>query len=71
MKLDAYVVGPNLQLQRYNIIDSSTVNVEKTSPVPLTESQKELLVNQFRISWEKHLEVDCGFDCGNITWPTP
>ena len=71
LKLDAYVVGPNLQLQRYNIIDSSTVNVEKTSPVPLTESQKELLVNQFRISWEKHLEVDCGFDCGNITWPTP
>ncbi len=69
--IDAYVVGPNLELQRYNLLSSTTTNLGVISPVALTDDQRASLVEEFQVSWDTHIEAGCDFGCSNMTWPTP
>jgi len=69
--IDAYVVGPNLELQRYNLYSSTTTNLGIISPVALTDEQRASLIDEFKVSWDAHVKAGCDFGCENIMWPTP
>ena len=71
LKIDAYVVGPNLELQRYSLSSASTTNLGGISPIALTDAQRSSLVTEFQVSWDAHIAAGCDFDCGSMTWPTP
>jgi hypothetical protein len=71
MGVDAYVVGPNLELQRYSLSSSSIIVVGVITPIPLTDAQRSFLTTEFRESWYSHIDSGCGFDCGSMIWPTP
>lgn len=71
LDVDAYVVGPNLILQRYDLNTNSILNLGMISPVQLTVSQKIDLIEEFQVSWDKHITAGCDFNCGSMTWPTP
>ena len=71
LKIDAYVVGPNLELQRYSLSSASTTNIGGISPIALTDAQRSSLVTEFKVSWDAHIAAGCDFDCGSMTWPTP
>lgn len=71
LKIDAYVVGPNLELQRYSLSSASTTNIGGISPIALTDAQRSSLVTEFQVSWDAHIAAGCDFDCGSMTWPTP
>ena len=67
--LDAYVIGPNLQLAKISMSPKTTYHYsEKVSPIALTASKKKQLYHQFKSSWDTHLDT-CDKDCRNITWP--
>lgn len=68
--LDSYVIGPNLNLQKYSISYGTVSVVGVASPVALTSQQQAALVSQFQISWDNHLGT-CAFGCEHMTWPTP
>ena len=68
--LDSYVIGPNLNLQKYSISSGTVSIVGVASPVTLTSQQQATLVSQFQISWDNHLGT-CEFGCEHMTWPTP
>ena len=68
--LDSYVIGPNLNLQKYSISSGTVSVVGVASPVALTSQQQATLVSQFQISWDNHLGT-CEFGCEHMTWPTP
>ncbi len=38
--INAYVVGPNLELLKYNVASASTINLGMITPIALTDSQK-------------------------------
>ena len=59
LKIDGYVVGPNLELQRYNISTASTTNLGVISPIALTDAQRASLVLEFQISWDAHISDGC------------
>ena len=68
--VNAYVVGPNLNLQRYNV-SAGTVDVVGTiSPIALTSTRRASLELMLTASWNSHLGT-CNFDCEDMTWPTP
>ena len=73
--INSYVVGPNLSLQCYNVSDKTTSVVGTITSRLLTEAEKKILETEFRPSWDSHLDKNgnCndGFNCGNMTWPTP
>ena len=69
--IDAYVVGPNLNLQRYNLTSATTTSLGIISPIALTDEQRAALVSEFRISWDNHVTEGCDFNCGGMEWPTP
>ena len=71
LKIDAYVVGPNLELQRYSLSSASITNIGGISPIALTDAQRSSLVTEFQVSWDAHIAAGCDFDCGSMTWPTP
>ena len=71
LNIDAYVVGPNLELQRYSLASASATNLGVISPVALTDEQRSALIAEFQVSWDTHISSGCGFDCGGMTWPTP
>lgn len=71
LKIDAYVVGPNLELQRYSLSSASTTNLGIISPIVLTDAQRSSLVTEFQVSWDTHIADGCDFNCGSMTWPTP
>ena len=71
LKINAYVVGPNLELQRYSLLSASIINLGVISPIALTDADRSYLVKKFRVSWENHLADECGFNCENMIWPTP
>ena len=71
LRIDAYVVGPNLQLQRYSLLSELTINLGVISPVALTDAQCASLVTEFQLSWDAHVAAGCDFGCNNMTWPTP
>ena len=71
MGIDAYVVGPNLELQRYSVSSATTTNLGVISPIALTDEQRTSLVEEFQVSWDNHVEAGCNFGCNNMTWPTP
>ncbi len=68
--IDAYVVGPNLELQRYSVASGEITNLGVISPIALTDAQRFSLVVVFQVSWDTHISAGCDFDCGNMTWPT-
>jgi len=68
--LDSYVIGPNLNLQKFSVSSGTTSGVGIASPVPLTSQQQAALVEQFSESWSNHLGT-CGFGCEHMVWPTP
>ena len=66
------MVGPNLQLQCFNVASRMGVALDITiSPIPLTEEKKASLVSQFSVSWDVHTNEGCDFGCKNMEWPTP
>jgi len=67
--LDSYVIGPNLNLQKYSISSGTISVVGVATPVVLTSQQQATLVSQFQISWDNHLGT-CLFGCEHMTWPT-
>lgn len=69
--INAYVIGPNLELQRYDWASAVTTNLGAISPIPLTNEQRATLVSEFQVSWDTHIAGGCDFNCNNITWPTP
>ena len=71
LKIDAYVVGPNLELQRYSLSSASTTNLGVISPIALTDAQRSSLVTEFQVSWDAHIADGCDFNCESMTWPTP
>ena len=70
LKIDAYVVGPNLELQRYSLSSASTTNLGVISPIALTDAQRSSLVTEFQVSWDAHIADGCDFNCGSMVWPT-
>ena len=70
LKVNAYMVGPNLELQMYDISSDTIMRLGKISPIALTDSQKDALVTQFRVSWDAHISNGCNKGCENISWPT-
>ena len=71
LNIDAYVVGPNLELQRYSLASASATNLGVISPVALTDAQRSALITEFQVSWDTHISSGCDFGCGSMTWPTP
>ncbi len=69
-RMDSYVIGPNLNLQKFSISSQSVSIVGIASPVELTSQQQSELISQFQISWDNHLGT-CNFGCENMSWPTP
>ena len=61
LKIDAYVVGPNLELQRYSLSSASTTNIGGISPIALTDAQRSSLVTEFQVSWDAHIAAGCDF----------
>lgn len=68
--VNAYVVGPDLELQRYNVL-TGVSRLGSISPVKLSVWQQDLLRITFQKSWERHAAVPCGPGCGSMIWPTP
>ena len=66
--INVYVVGPNLNLQRYNVSDGTITVVRRISPIALTDAQRTSLVAEHRASWEEHI-VSCD-RCRQMQWPT-
>lgn len=71
LKIDAYVVGPNLELQWYSLSSSSITNLGLISPIALTDAQRSSLISEFQVSWDTHIDNGCDFNCGSMIWPTP
>ena len=71
LNIDAYVVGPNLELQHYSTSLGLASSLGKINPVELTEAQKNQLVSDFQVSWDEHVSEGCEFGCSNMVWPTP
>ncbi len=69
--INAYVVGPNLELQRYDLTTASTTILGSISPVPLTDAQRTALITEFQVSWDAHTAAGCDFGCNKMVWPTP
>lgn len=69
--INAYVVGPNLELQRYDLSSAITTNLGIISPIALTDAQRALLVTEFQVSWDTHVADGCDFGCNNMIWSTP
>ena len=67
-KLDSYVIGPNLILQKYSVSLGVVTQVGRANPVPLTIWQRAKLILQFIISWTNHLGT-CDFGCETMIWP--
>ena len=71
-EINAYVVGPNLWLQRYNFA-SGIVNgeVARVTLRNLTVAERAALEALYRASWNAHLP-NCNphFGCANMQWPT-
>ena len=70
LKVNAYVVGPNLQLQKYDWITNEQSALGVIIPKQLSELKKSSLVLQFRISWDSHIKDGCDFGCSTMAWPT-
>ena len=71
LNIDAYVVGPNLVLQRYSVSSAEIINIGSITPITLTDSQRLSLVTEFQASWDDHISAGCDFNCKNMIWPTP
>ena len=68
--VDAYVVGPNLKLQRYDVSAKKSIDLGIISPQKLTGTQCNSLTQESRVSWDYHTLVGCDFGCGAKDWPT-
>ncbi|MBQ3526989.1 MAG: DUF4329 domain-containing protein [Clostridia bacterium] len=72
MNLNAYVVGPSLNLMRYDVSTNEfDYAVCKISPKSLTPGEKNKLALLFQTAWDEHISEPCEFGCENIIWPTP
>ena len=69
--VNAYVVGPDLLLQRYNVTTNTVDEIGSISPIILTDAQQAALVSEFQASWNAHITKECGFGCRSKVWPTP
>ena len=69
--IDAYLVGPNLELQMYNNSLIEPIGLGSIMPIELTDSRRRELSAQYKVSWEAHLEQGCEFKCNLKTWTTP
>ena len=70
-RIDAYVIGPDLNLQRYNQKDGSVVIVTSIALLPLTDVRVESL-DELKSSWDAHFKNGIcpnGFGCENKPWP--
>jgi hypothetical protein len=54
-KVNGYVVGPNLELQRYDWLTGGQYKLGLITPNLLTKVDKATLVSQSRISWDVHV----------------
>ena len=70
--LNAYAVGPALNLMRYDVSsDSIDYSVCTISPRPLTLGEKNKLVLLYQSSWDEHIGGYCEYGCKYSVWPTP
>ena len=72
--INAYVVGPNLLLQKYCWETGGIIPLYNICPTPLTSMQKSALVAQFQDSWNRHINFLHGTDenfchCDEKIWP--
>ena len=67
--VNSYVIGPNGQLQRYNISNASISILGMITPNPLAASMSEYLESTIRVSWDNHLDSCEGYGCENKSWP--
>ena len=71
-----YLISPNRNLQLYadhgNGYVTATV-ARNLQTRPLTNAEKQALQQQYQDQWNAHIQNGCpqGFDCENLTWPTP
>ena len=68
-RINGYVIGPDLQLQRYAYTVSTFNFLEYIVPNPLNDIQRNNLRTSLQTSWNNHLLTGCNFGCGNMTWP--
>lgn len=70
--IDSYVVGPDLNVQKYNHATGEVTIIGTISLVQLSKEQREQLRAEFEASWYDHIASGDanGFDCSNIPWPT-
>ena len=70
LHLDSYVIGPSHELKRYNNVSKEISTIGIIVPDELTDSQKEQLVSEFQVSWDKHISSGCDFKCYSKEWPS-
>ncbi len=71
--VDIYVVGPDLNLQKFDFSSQNTMIVGTICPVALSNEQKQQLKAAFQASWDAHIingVCNKNFSCGTMTWPT-
>ena len=71
--VDIYVVGPDLNLQKFDFSSQNTMIVGTICPVALSNEQKQQLKAAFQASWDAHIingVCNKDFSCGTMTWPT-
>lgn len=69
LRINIYMVGPNLELQRYNYKTKDVTGLGAISPIALTSNQQFSLIEEFHISWKAHISGQCDFRCKNKKWP--
>ena len=69
---DSYVVGPNLNVQKFNYATGDVTIVGTITLVELSKEQRVQLRAEFEASWYGHIASGDanGFDCSNMPWPT-
>jgi hypothetical protein len=57
-------------LQKYDVSDDEIESLGTVQSHELNDDYRRVLEEEFRKSWEEHLEEFCDFDCINMPWPT-
>ena len=66
----AYLVTPYYSVKKY--ISNTTSTIGNSTPIDLTESQKNMLVYNYSDNWYNHFvngECPDNFDCEDKIWP--
>jgi hypothetical protein len=69
-EIDAYVVGPDYYLKKYDWKSGEAVRIGKIRAVSLSDEDKARLEDEFADSWNEHISQPCKYECDKKIWPT-